>query len=262
MFMANQKAAELTKPGIGSLHDPSALVSPHFAPVIVTLPLVVFPVGRDQFDSSFLQPLAQRIGVISGIGDYPFRFLPRTAFGSRDADLLERGFRKRNFCRRGTFQPNSQRKTLTVDQYHPLRSLAALGFTDCFAPFLAGAKLPSRNVSSHFSRPSASSVPNRARQASSHTPSSCHCFSRRQQVAGEGNSSGRNRHAAPVCRIHKIPSKQARFDAHGRPRLSFLRRGSGNNGAINSHCSSVTSFCRLFMAEVQQSNRLKRKYPV
>ena len=51
-----------------------------------------------------------------------------------------------------------------------------------------------------------------------------------------------------------------RFDAHGRPRLSFLRRGSGNNGAINSHCSSVTSFCRFFMTEAQPFNRLKRKY--
>ena len=97
------------------------------------------------------------------------------------------GFRKLNFCRRGTFQPNSQRKTLTVDQYHPLRALAPLGFTHSEAPFFAGAKLPSKKVSSHLSRPSSSSAPNSARQASSQTPSSSHCFSRRQQVAGEGN---------------------------------------------------------------------------
>jgi hypothetical protein len=259
MLMTNQQAAELTEPGIGSLHDPSAFVASHLAPVFITPPLVVPPVGRDQFDRPLLQPFAQRVGVVPSIGDYPFRFLPRAAFGARDADLLKRGFRKRNFCRRGTFQPNSQRKTLTVDQYHPLRSLAALGFTDRVAPFFAGAKLPSRNVSSHFSRPSASSAPNRARHASSQTSSSCHCFSRRQQVAGEGNSSGRNRHAAPVCKIHRMPSKQARFDAHGRPRLSFLRRPSGNNGAINSHCSSVNSFCRFFMTEAQQPTRLTHK---
>ena len=210
MFMTNQQSAELTEPGIGSFHDPAPLVSPHLSSVVVALPLVVFPVGRDQFDSPFLQPLAQRIGVISGIGDYPFRLLPWPAFCARDTDLLERVFRKRNFCRRGTFQPNSQRKTLTVDQYHPLRSLAALGFTDRVAPFLAGAKLPSRNVSSHFSRPSPSSAPNSARHASSHTPSSCHCFSRRQQVAGEGNSSGRNRQAAPVCSEFSARLRDAR----------------------------------------------------
>ncbi len=210
MLMTNQKAAELTEPGIGSFHDPAPFVAPHLAPVVLALPLVVFPVVRDQLDGSFLQPLPQWIGVVAGICDYPFRLLPRPAFGSRDADFLERGFRKRNFCRRGTFQPNSQRKTLTVDQYHPLRSLAALGFTDCIAPFLARAKLPSRNVSSHFSKPSASRAPSTARHASSQPPSSCHCFSRRQQVAGEGYSSGRNLHAAPVCRIDRMPSKKAR----------------------------------------------------
>ena len=78
---------------------------------------------------------------------------------------------------------------------------------------------------------------------------------------GEGNSSGRKRHAAPVCRIHRMPSKHARFDAHGRPRLSFRRRGSGNNGSINRHCSSVNSFCRFFMAVAHQPTCLTRKYP-
>jgi hypothetical protein len=258
--MSDQQTAELTQPGVGPLHDPSPLVAPHFASVIVELPLVVLSIRSDQFDGPLLQPFPKRIRIVTSIGDHAPGLLPRPTFGARDADFLERSFRKRNFCRRGTFQPNSQRKTLTVDQYHPLRSLAALGFTDCVEPFLAGAKLPSRNVSSHLSRPSASSAPSRARHASSHTPSSCHCFNRCQQVAGEGNSSGRKRHAAPVCRIHRIPTKQARFDAHGRPRLSFLRRGSGNNGAINSHCSSVTSFCRFFMTKAQPFNRLIRKY--
>ena len=258
--MTNQQTAELAQPGIGPLHDPAALVSSHFASVVVTLPLVVLPIRRDQLDGPLFQPFAQRVGIVSGVGDYAPRLLPWPAFAAGDADFFERGFRKRNFCRRGTFQPNSQRKTLTVDQYHPLRSLAALGFTDGIAPFLAGAKLPSRNVSSHLNRPSPSRAPSNARHASSHTPSSCHCFSRRQHVAGEGNSSGRNRHAAPVCSTHRMPSKQARFDAHGRPRLSFLRRGSGNNGAINSHCSSVTNFCRFFMTEAHQPSSLTRKY--
>jgi hypothetical protein len=260
MFMADQQAAELTEPGIGPLYDPSPLVASHFASVVVELPPVVLSIRSDQIDGALLQSLTQWIGIVPSVRDYAPGPLPRPASWARDTDFLERGFRKRNFCRRGTFQPNSQRKTLTVNQYHPLRSLAALGFTDCVAPFLAGAKLPSRNVSSHLSSPSASSAPSRARHAFSQTSSSCHCFSRRQQVAGEGNSSGRKRHAAPVCRIHRMPSKQARFDAQGRPRLSFLRRGSGNNGAINSHCSSVTSFCRFFMTEAQHHNYLKRKY--
>ena len=186
--MTNQQAAELTQPGIGSLHNPAAFVTPHFASIFIAPSLVVLPIGRNQLNGPFLQSLAQRIGVVASISNYALGLLPRPAFRAWDADFGERGFRKLNFCRRGTFQPNSQRKTLTVDQYHPLRALAPLGFTHSEAPFFAGAKLPSKKVSSHLSRPSSSSAPNSARQASSQTPSSSHCFSRRQQVAGEGKT--------------------------------------------------------------------------
>src|SRR5271157_1596672 len=159
MFMTNQQPAKLAQPGVGSFHDPAALITPQFAPVFVAPLLTVLPVRRDQFNASLLQPLTQRVGVVAAVGDHALGFLPRAALRPGYADFGERGFRKRNFCRRGTFQPNSQRKTLTVDQYHPLRALAPLGFTDGRAPFFAGAKLPSRKVSSHCSRPSASSAP-------------------------------------------------------------------------------------------------------
>jgi hypothetical protein len=260
MLMAHQQSAELAKPGVGSFDDPTPLVAPQFSAILKPSFLAIVPVGRDQLDAALLQSLAQRVRIIGGVGNYPFRFLSWAAFGSRNRDLLERGFRKRNFVRRGTFQPNSQRKTLTVDQYHPLRPRAPLGFSDGRAPFFAGAKLPSRKVSSHFSRPSSSSAPSRVRHALSQIPSSSHCLSRRQQVEGEGNSSGKNRHAAPVCKIHRMPSKHARFDAQGRPRLSRLRRGGGSMGSTSSHCSSVNSFCRCFMAKAHQLTRLIRKY--
>jgi len=129
-----------------------------------------------------------------------------------------------DFSRRGTFQPTSQRKTLTVDQYHPLCALATLGFTRLWRPLLVGAKLPSRTHSSH-------------------------CFSRRHQVGGEGNLSGRNRHAAPVCRIHRMPSKQTRFAAHGRPRLFRRCFDCENMGSNSVHCSSVNNFRRFFIAK-------------
>ena len=258
--MTHQQAAELSEPRIGSLHDPTALVAPQFASIFVTPLPVVLAVRRNQFDASLLQSPTQRVGVVGAIGNHALGLLPRAAFAPRDADFSERGFRKRNFCRRGTFQPNSQRKTLTVDQYHPLRALATLGFTDGGAPFFAGAKLPSRKVSSHCSRPSPSNPPSSARQASSQTPSSCHCCKRRQQVEGEGNSSGRKRQAAPVCRIHRMPSKQARFGAGGRPRLSRRGLGFGSKGSISCHCSSVNSFCRFFMTEAHQLTCLTHKY--
>ena len=234
MLMTDQQSSELAKPGVGSLDDPTPLVASQFAPIFVAPVPIVLPVRRDQLDAAFLQSLAQRVRIVGGIGNHPFRLLPWAAFGPRDRDFLERGFRKCNFVRSGTFQPNSQRKTLTVDQYHPLRPLASLGFPDREAPFFAGAKLPSKKVSSHFSRPSSSSAPSSVRHACSHTPSSSHCLSRRQQVEGEGNWSGKNRHAAPVCRIHRMPSKQPRFEAQGRPRLSRRRWGGGSMGSTNS----------------------------
>ena len=259
MFMPNQESSELTEPRVGSLDDPAALVATQFPSVFVTPLLVVLSIGCDQFDTSLLQSLAQWIRVVGTVGDHPFRLLPRAAFGPGDTDFFERGLRKRCFSRRGTFKPNSQRKTLTVDQYHPLRSLAALGFADCSAPFLAGAKLPSRNASSHRSSPSPSKAPSNVRQASSQTFCSSHCFKRRQQVAGEGYLSGRNRQAAPVQGTQRMPSRQSRFDAQGRPRLSPRRLGSGNSGSISDHCASVNSSnrCLLTLQVSQTQPRLK-----
>ena len=251
MLMTNQQAAKLSEPRVGTLDDPAAFIAPEFSSICIAPGLVVLPVRCDQFNASLLQALAQRIGIVSAVGNHPLRILSRWALWLGDADFRECGFRKRNFCRRGTFQPNSQRNTFTVCQYHPLRALAALGFADREAPFFAGAKLPSRKVSSQRSRPFSSSAPSRARHASRQTPSSCQRCNRRQQVEGEGNSSGKNRQAAPVCRIHRIPSKHPRFAAGGRPRRSRRRLGLRNKGSISSHCSSVNSFCRGFMAQAQ-----------
>jgi hypothetical protein len=71
----------------------------------------IVAIRRDEVDTALCEPLAQRIGVVSAVGDHALWLLPRTAFGLRDFDFGERGLRKRNFSRRGTFEPNSQRKT-------------------------------------------------------------------------------------------------------------------------------------------------------
>ena len=137
--MSFQGSSELLEPSVGSLADPAALASAQLAPVFVASLLI--SVWGDQLDASLLQSLAQRVRVIGTVSNYPFRFLPRTALGSGDADFSERGFRKRSFSRRDNFKPNSQRKTLTVHQCHPLRSLARLGLDDGSAPFLGQRKV-------------------------------------------------------------------------------------------------------------------------
>ena len=227
--MSNKKPAELSQPDVGALDDPAALVAPELSAILVFSFLVVHAVREDEVDASLLKPIAQRIRVVGSVGNHAYRLLSRPSFETVDFYFGERGFRKRNLCRRGTFQPNSQRKTATDDQYHPLRSLAALGFTDGGAPIFARANRPSRNVSSYFNRPSPSSASSSARHASSHTPCSSQRFSRRQQVAGEGYWSGKNLHAAPVCNTHRMPSRQARLETHGRPRLSLRRFGPGSS---------------------------------
>jgi hypothetical protein len=74
--------------------------------------------------------------------------------------------------------------------------------------------------------------------------------------------SGKNLHAAPVCNTHRMPSRQARLDAQGRPRLSLRRFGSGSRGSISSHCASFSSSNRfLLMKEVHQTTRLTQKSP-
>ena len=259
MLMTHKQAAKLAQPSIGSFHNPPAFVAAELPSIFIFPPFIVFPIRSNQFNASLFEPLSQRIRVVAAVCDNALRLLPRATYRSGYADFGDCGLRKFNFTRAGTFQPNSHRKTLTVDQYHPLRPLAALGFANCRAPFFAGAKLPSKKVSSHLSRPRLSSAPSRVRHASSQTSFSCHRCNRLQQVDGEGNSSGRNRHAAPVCKTHNMPSKQARFGAGGRPRLSRRCFGLGSNGSISFHCSSAKRFCRFFMTEDQQINRLRHK---
>ena len=238
--MANKESAELTEPCVGALDDPAALVSSELAAVLVASEFAVLSVRDDPLDAAFLQPLAQRVGVVGAVGDHPFRLLPGTASGPGDADFGERGLRKTSFSRRGTFEPNSQWKTAAVDQYHPLRALAPLGFANSSAPFFADTKLPSRNVSSQSSSWSWFSAANIALQAWSQTPCSSHCRNLRQQVGPLGYSEGRSRHRAPVRSTHRMPSTHSRFEAQGRPRLSRRRFGAGKKYSINAHCRSLS----------------------
>src|SRR5579875_26774 len=111
MVVTNQDAAELTKPCVGALDLPPSFVASQFPPVLISSLQAIVPVRCDQLDAPLFPSLSQRIGIITAIGNHPFGPLSRPAFALRDADLVERGVRKRNFCRRGTFQPNSQRNT-------------------------------------------------------------------------------------------------------------------------------------------------------
>src|SRR5581483_11908528 len=113
--MTNQQSTKLTQPRVGSLHDPAPLIAAQFTSIFIASLRTILAIRHDQVDALLPQSLSQRIGIVSRIRNHSGRLLPQTAWAPRDTDLGERGFRKLNFMWRGTFQPNSQRNTLTVD---------------------------------------------------------------------------------------------------------------------------------------------------
>jgi hypothetical protein len=153
----------------------------------------------------------------------------------------------------------SDRYAVAVDHHHALRTFPTTCLADSEAPFFAVTKVASRNASSQSNSLRSSICASSFRQARSQTPCSSHIRNRRQQVEPSGYSSGRSRHRAPVRRTHTIPWKHARLDAHGRPRPSLRRFGSGNNGANTAHCSSLNKACRFFIEEAHHPTCLIQK---
>ncbi len=240
--VAHHQSAEVAEPGDGAFHGPPPLLAPQRPAILGGGLAAIGPMRRDQFDPALRQPLAQRIAVVTFVGDHALRFLtrPAGAMPSPYSDCGERGFRKPDLAGGRRTKLVSQRKTLAVDPHHPLRPLAPLGFADSRAPFFAGAKLPSRNASLPFNCWGSFNSARNARQISSQTSRSSQSLSRRQQVAGDGNSSGKSCQRAPLRRIHKMPSSTLRSSARGRPPRG---RGGrfGSKGRIFSHWASVSS---------------------
>ena len=135
MFMTDERSAELSQPRVGALDIPAPFVASPFLAIFVSPLLFVISVRCDQLDATPFPFLLQWIGVVTSLCDHLFWLPSQPTFRPGDADLFERGVRRRNFRRRGTFQPNLQRNTFTVSQYHPFCAFTTRGFTDCLAPF-------------------------------------------------------------------------------------------------------------------------------
>lgn len=214
-------------------------------------------VGADELDPSLRQAGAQRIAVVAAIGDQARGLLARpAAAGARDGNRVERLVDERDFRRGGRGQGASQRKTRAVCHHHPLRAFPPLGRADGEPPFFAGAKLPSMNASLQCNRWRPSSSARNARQSLSQVPSSSQRRRRRQQVAGLGYAVGSAFQWAPVRSTQRIPSKQARSPAQGRPRPSWRRGKAGKWGAIFAHWASVTNGPKAIAAPSSGAMRL------
>jgi hypothetical protein len=233
--IAHHQSSEVAEPSEGPFYDPPSLVAAQRPAVLRRRFAPVLAVQGDQFDAPRRQSPAQRIAIVTAVGNQTARLLPASY-----PDRLER--RLDEFDLRGGSRVKvvSQRNTRAVDHHHPLCPLAPLGFSHSVAPFFAGAKLPSRNDSLHFNCCCSFNSARNARQIVSQTPCSSQSLSRRQQVDGEGNSSGKSCHRAPLRRIHKMPSSTLRSGAAGRPPRG---RGGrfGSKGRIFSHWASVSN---------------------
>src|SRR2546421_4428439 len=242
MVVAHEQPSVVSKPGKSSFDFVALAIAAHFPPVVERRFLASAPMRADQNDAPFQQAPAQAVAVVGFVGHDPQRSFARSAASRpRDANLLQRGLGQRHFPRTGRLQFASQRNTLAVDHHHPLCAFALLGFSDASAPFLAGAKLPSRNDSLQSSRPFWSNSDRNWRQILSHVPSSSHSRKRRQHVLGLGYLSGRSFQRAPVLSIQRIPSRTSRSSAQGRPRLVRL----GSSGPILAHCLSERNTSRI-----------------
>jgi hypothetical protein len=247
---ANDKAPGIRKPRECPLNLISALVTPQFTAVMISLFLIVIPVGADQFNASISQTPAERVTIIAFVGNQPLGILPRTAATfACYSDGFKRFLKERGLVRGRRVHVVPQRNSLAVNHHHPLRAFPPLGFPDAGAPFLAGAKLPSMNDSLQSSCSFSSSSERNALHAVTHTSCSSHSFNLRQQVEGLGYSLGRSCQGAPVRNIQRMPSKTLRLSAQGLPPFRFTL-GFGKSFSSLLHCSSVSSsrFFRFFSA--------------
>jgi len=238
--IANDQSPIVAKPREGALDFPTTTVATQGTTVLRPRFAAIPAMRRDQFNALRRQLRAQWIAVVGTVGnDAPH---PRTWLAAPTplphADRGEGLFRQPDFVRGRREKLLSQRNTLAVDHHHPLRALAPLGFADFRAPFLAGAKLPSRKDSLQSSCSRWFSSARNVRQMVSQTSCSSQSRSLRQQVDGEGNSSGRSHQRAPLRRTHKMPSTTLRSFAGGRPPFGRLGRW-GSKGRIFSHWASV-----------------------
>ena len=128
--IAHNQAPVIPQPANGALHNTAAAIAPQGAAILRRRTNAILFVRADQFAAALPQPLAQRVAVISLVGNHPHRLLPRSArmVTPPYADGRERRLREPDFRRGCRVKVVSQRKTLAVDHHHPLRPLAPLGF--------------------------------------------------------------------------------------------------------------------------------------
>ena len=113
--MANQETTEGAEPRDGPFDDPPMTVRAESAPIFVPAMEVVVTIGARQHDASIGKAFAQGVAVVRPVAKQMFGIPPMRRYARVKRRVDERDFRGR---RRGN--GDSQRNTLTLDQYHAL----------------------------------------------------------------------------------------------------------------------------------------------
>lgn len=233
VFPSRNQSSEFDQPGEETFDLPSPPVSAKRTSVLALAPIPA--ARRDEFDfERLLQFQGERVAVVGLVPDQSFREPP-------SGDAFEDFRDERDFRGRSGVDGDSERKTMAVDHYHPLRAFSALGLANSAAPFFAAAKLPSMKASSHWILPRLSRSSSSAARIFVSVPSRLHFWNRLWHVARGGYLGGRSPQGAPVRRIQRMPLSTSRGSRYGRPRPSWRTFYLGKNGARIPHCLSVRS---------------------
>jgi len=111
----HQQSSERPKPGDGPFNDPAMAIGAQASTVLIPAMQVVVAVRTGQDDATGGEPLAQRITVVGSVADQVLGIAPVR----RDSRVQRRGD-ERDFRGRRRGNGDSQRNTLTLDQYHAL----------------------------------------------------------------------------------------------------------------------------------------------
>jgi hypothetical protein len=139
--VADPDAAEVLEPGVGALDFPSPPVTSQLTFVLEAAVPDVAAVGNDQLRALLLEPQAERVGVITAVGDHTAQTGTRTPTATataRHSHRGERAFRQAVLRDLRGRKLRSDRYAAAVDHHHALRTLPATGLADCGAPFFRG----------------------------------------------------------------------------------------------------------------------------
>ncbi len=211
----------IVQPGNTALHNPTSFEAWELSTILRRWFDSRLTMRADQIDLIFHQPFAQWVRVGGFVINQSLGLsILQCVFCKQRLDQLD-------FATAGRFCVDRHRCPATIDEDHDFSAFATTSRANSSTPFFAEANVPSAKVSEKSIWPASSIRSKMICQADKSRPSIVHCWKRRWHVALEGYSFGKSFHRAPVTRIQRMPSRQSRGWALGRP--PFLEGGVQGN---------------------------------